>query len=281
MSIGTSLREAREQSGLTLDQVSQVTRIRRAMLEALENDDWSACGGDVYARGHIKSYARAVGIDGAALLAGGGSRPEPSPDPATPSRAPHQTTQVVSTPEPVPIRSMGQALASEKKAATAVTRTGPNWSAVMAGALAVVVVLGVLGYVARGRGDTPAPSAATSTSPAATPTTAAPTPSATPKPTPTIVAVRPTTDVVTVVIKATGSSWVQANTGKGGSVLWEGTADRGRHQDRDQPEEGAPRHRQRRQRDAGGERDVGRGARPQGRGRQGGVRPRRPTLASG
>lgn len=63
MSIGDTLAEARRQTGLTITQVSQQTRIRETIVRGIERGDFSACGGDFYARGHIRSIAKVVGLD--------------------------------------------------------------------------------------------------------------------------------------------------------------------------------------------------------------------------
>ena len=63
MSIGDTLAEARRQSGLTVTQVSERTRIRETIIRGIEQNDFSACGGDFYARGHIRSIAAVVGAD--------------------------------------------------------------------------------------------------------------------------------------------------------------------------------------------------------------------------
>ena len=63
MSIGDALAAARRQAGLTITQVSQRTCIRETIVRGIERGDYSACGGDFYARGHIRSIARAVGLD--------------------------------------------------------------------------------------------------------------------------------------------------------------------------------------------------------------------------
>ena len=63
MSIGDTLAEARRQAGLTITQVSQRTCIRETIIRGIERGDFSACGGDFYARGHIRSIARTVGAD--------------------------------------------------------------------------------------------------------------------------------------------------------------------------------------------------------------------------
>lgn len=68
MSIGEALADAQRQSGLSVTQVSQRTRIRESIIRAIERGDFSSCGGDFYARGHIRSIARAVGIDPAPLI---------------------------------------------------------------------------------------------------------------------------------------------------------------------------------------------------------------------
>ena len=68
MSIGDTLAEARRQSGLTVTQVSERTRIRETIIRGIEQDDFSACSGDFYARGHIRSVAAVVGTDPGPLI---------------------------------------------------------------------------------------------------------------------------------------------------------------------------------------------------------------------
>ena len=68
MSVGGALADARRQAGLTIPQLSQRTRIRESIIQAIEQDDFSACGGDFYARGHIRSIAAAVGLDPVPLV---------------------------------------------------------------------------------------------------------------------------------------------------------------------------------------------------------------------
>jgi cytoskeletal protein RodZ len=43
--------------------VSARTRIREGLIRAIENDEFDRCGGDFYARGHIRAIATAVGVD--------------------------------------------------------------------------------------------------------------------------------------------------------------------------------------------------------------------------
>ena len=68
MSIGEALSEARREAGLTVAQVSQRTRIRQTIIRGIEGDDYSVCGGDFYARGHIRSIAKVVAADPGPLI---------------------------------------------------------------------------------------------------------------------------------------------------------------------------------------------------------------------
>jgi cytoskeletal protein RodZ len=68
VSIGETLAESRRQAGLNVTQVSQQTRIRESVIRAIEQGDFSSCGGDFYARGHIRSIAGVVGTDPVPLI---------------------------------------------------------------------------------------------------------------------------------------------------------------------------------------------------------------------
>ena len=96
MSIGGTLAEARHEAGLTVADVSARTRIRQALIRDIEQDEFASCGGDFYARGHIRAIASVVGADPRPLISeydaahcpGG-----PVPRPAVPS-APRATRTV-------------------------------------------------------------------------------------------------------------------------------------------------------------------------------------------
>jgi transcriptional regulator with XRE-family HTH domain len=68
VSIGDTLAEARRQAGLTIPEVSQRTMIRETIIRSIEQGDFSPCGGDFYARGHIRSIAEVVGTDPVPLI---------------------------------------------------------------------------------------------------------------------------------------------------------------------------------------------------------------------
>lgn len=121
MSIGQALSAARTAAGLSVQDVSDRTRIRSALVLAIEHDDFSGCGGDVYARGHLRTIAGVVGADPAPLLAEFDAAREASG--ATVGGAP-------------PASRVFEADTHARR-----ERRGPNWSAAMAFAL-----VGALAY---------------------------------------------------------------------------------------------------------------------------------------
>jgi cytoskeletal protein RodZ len=68
VSIGATLGAARRRAGLTVSEVSHSTRVTEPIIRGIELDDYAACGGDFYARGHIRAIARAVGEDPLPLI---------------------------------------------------------------------------------------------------------------------------------------------------------------------------------------------------------------------
>ena len=61
--LGELLKRAREGRGLTLEQVSNETKIPQRHLEALEHDNLAAVPGGFYRRAEIRAYARVVNLD--------------------------------------------------------------------------------------------------------------------------------------------------------------------------------------------------------------------------
>lgn len=125
-SVGRALQKARIDSRLTVEEVSTSTRVRVPIVHAIEADDFSRCGGDVYARGHVRTLARAVGLDAEALVAQydeeHGGRPA-----ATPTAALFEADRIRSEPR------------------------RPNWTAAMVAA--IVAVVGFVGFTIATGGD--------------------------------------------------------------------------------------------------------------------------------
>ena len=119
MSIGETLTAARRQAGLTITQVSQRTCIRETIVRGIERGDYSACGGDFYARGHIRSIARAVGLEPEELIREYDATQAPS--------QPITAADVFQPYTPVKLKE----------------RRRPNWSVVLlAGLVAVLAIVG-------------------------------------------------------------------------------------------------------------------------------------------
>ncbi|MEV6055073.1 RodZ domain-containing protein [Streptomyces sp. NPDC052107] len=208
VSVGRALQQARIAAGLTVDDVSTATRVRVAIIHAIEADDFGPCGGDVYARGHLRTLAKAVHLDPAPLIAQydaeHGGRPAPTP------AAPLFEAERI-RPE----------------------RRGPNWTAAMVAA--IVVVIGFVGFTAvkggdsgndaksqvAGGGGTPAPSKSASPTPKKdkppTPTT---------EPSDSAIAAAPQDKVTVQVSAPNGRSWISAKD-HNGQMLFDGLLNKG------------------------------------------------------
>jgi len=63
-----NLKAHRERSGIALERVAMVTRIRLHFLRAIEAEEFAELPGGVYNTSYLRQYARAVGYDEAALV---------------------------------------------------------------------------------------------------------------------------------------------------------------------------------------------------------------------
>lgn len=200
--IGRVLTEARRQARMTVDQVSTSTRIRVPIVYAVEADDFARCGGDFYARGHIRLIAREVGVDGDALVARydaehGGA---PSEQPAS------------------------QLLDSGRLRMTEVRR--PSWTPAMV--VAIVAVVALIGFnlvtgkahqLPAGTASARLPSATASTGAAQGPGINAGGP----------IAAAPADKVTVKLVADKAASWVSAQDGNGKS-LFQNNLDQGQDQ---------------------------------------------------
>ncbi|WP_055494288.1 helix-turn-helix domain-containing protein [Streptomyces sp. TP-A0356] len=207
-SIGRALQQARIAAGLTVDDVSNATRVRIAIVHAIEQDNFTPCGGDVYARGHIRTLARAVHID---------------PDPLLEQYAAEHGAR----PAPTPVTPLFEAERIRPE------RRGPNWTAAMVAA--IVVVIGFVGFTAiKGtagsdtaktqvaKGSTPS----TSKSAKATPKSSKPAADQKPEPSDSAIAAAPRDKVTVQVSAVNGRSWISAKD-HNGRTLFDGLLKKG------------------------------------------------------
>jgi cytoskeletal protein RodZ len=195
MSIGESLADARHRAGLTVGQVSQRTRIRESIIRDIEQGDFDACGGDFYARGHIRSIAGAVGTDPVPLI----SEYDADHGPVSPLRA----ADVFQSSKPIKIRE----------------RHSPSLAMIV-----VLVLLAIIGYGAyrlvSDHGKSGHPTAASNT----VPPSVKPTPAA--KTSPTSTASATPSDVV-IKVAAAEECWVQLTRTSDGSQIYMGVVPAG------------------------------------------------------
>jgi len=193
VTVGEALSDARHAAGLSVDDVAARTRIRPHVIQAIEQDDLAPCGGDAYARGHVRTLARTLGADPEEMVGMLGSTAPPAPV--------------------VPATKDGMDLEGD----LGKPRFSLDWTGVLA--VAVVLMLGFTGYVlVRDLGG------AKEAQSAHRPVVRA---VATPKPTPTRTAVAAPTSGVRVVVAATnGPSWIRARNAAG-KTLYEGTIGKG------------------------------------------------------
>jgi cytoskeleton protein RodZ len=183
--VGERLRAAREEKGLSLDDVAAQTRIPRRHLESIERAEWDALPAPTYSIGFAKSYASTVGLDRAEI--GDQLRAEMGGQ-----RFAANTAEVYEAADPA--------------------RTMPKWLVV--GAIAAVIVLVALMSWLNSRSLEQPEEAATN----------APAPATVPVQAPQAVApvAAPANARGQVVLTATDAVWFEVRE-KGGSVLFSGT----------------------------------------------------------
>lgn len=198
--IGETLREARESQERTAQAVALSLKVRTDHVTALEEEDWEVFGADAYARGHLRNYARELGLDPAPLMA------EYDRHVSREDRTAH--------------------MIADGPVATQPREPLPAWVSIGGVAALVIVALVVIGQVFGGR--TPAPAdpvddvvatgTETSSEPTPEPTTATPTP----EPTPTF-------DGVQLLLAFEDDSWVRITVD--GETVREGVVNQGEVQE--------------------------------------------------
>ncbi|MER6914175.1 helix-turn-helix domain-containing protein [Streptomyces sp. NPDC000594] len=203
-SIGRVLKQARISAGLTVDEVSAATRVRVPIIHAIEQDDFSRSGGDVYARGHIRMIAGRVGVDPGPLIerydAQRGGRPAPTPA--------------------APLFEAERIRPDARR---------PNWTAAMVAA--IVAVVGFVGFTLFSGGDGGSGRdrpVAEGQAPGATPSQRSSGKPADPKPVPSDSAIAAVpNDKVTVRLAVVESrSWISARA-RDGRLIFDGTLSQG------------------------------------------------------
>jgi cytoskeletal protein RodZ len=204
LTVGETLSRARRKRKLSVEDVAADTRIRATLIAAIEAGHFEQCGGAVYARGHIRSIARVVGVDSAPLIEefDAINHVEKPVAAVAPTTNDHATDLAI------------VARAEHRK---------PNWTIATAVALAVICVLAVAGLM-HGRGKAPGTHAGQPSTPSVQQSR-----STTPN-TPPATATNVSASRATMLIRTTrgGRTWLQVST-KSGQELFSGILEPGQH----------------------------------------------------
>ena len=63
MTLGSLIAQARKSAGLSVEDLSESTNLRGALLREIESNNFINCGGETYARGHLRNIAVKLGVD--------------------------------------------------------------------------------------------------------------------------------------------------------------------------------------------------------------------------
>lgn len=122
--LGQRLKEARNDKGLSIEEIQSITKIQKRYLHAIEEGNYELLPGNFYTRAFIKNYAEAVGLGGEELLE------------EYASEIPKASTDV---PENLPPRKM--------RRPTSPSKTASKWSSVFPSVLVVLVLVGVAAII--------------------------------------------------------------------------------------------------------------------------------------
>jgi len=92
MGPGARLKAAREDAGLSVDQVAQQLKLAPRQVRALESEDFAQLPGRTFARGFVRNYARLLNLDGDDLIA---QLPDAAHAPALAAPSLHSTSSTM------------------------------------------------------------------------------------------------------------------------------------------------------------------------------------------
>ncbi len=143
MNLGEVLAAARTSSGLSLEDLAAITSVRPGLLSEMERNNFAHCGGDIYARGHLRNIAPKIGLD------------------------PNQLIDLYNVEHSVESRSINEMLVENNVARVPQEKKNLSWKVPAAFSIAIVVVLAIVQIVISNVNvdSTPVPAISTSASP--------------------------------------------------------------------------------------------------------------------
>jgi len=119
MTLGEFLQQARENAGLSVDELAHIVNLRPGLIRAMESNDFLPCGGDTYARGHIRNISQITGVNAKELLT------------------------MYDTEHSVDSRSIHAQLVDNNAAAIRSENRKLSWKVLVGASLSIVVLIGV------------------------------------------------------------------------------------------------------------------------------------------
>jgi len=166
MTLGEFLQQARENAGLSVDELAHIVNLRPGLIRAMESNDFLPCGGDTYARGHIRNISQITGINAQELLA------------------------IYDAEHSVDSRSIHAQLVDNNAAAIRSENRKLSWKVLVGASLSIVVLIGIAQFAISAVDSEPAttsmiteetePTQTPAPSPSASATSAAPSASSSP-----------------------------------------------------------------------------------------------------
>ncbi len=157
MTLGQVIRDARIAARLSIEELSESTSVRIGLLTEMEENNFFHCGGDTYARGHLRNIANKVGVDPLVFI------------------------NLYNEEHSLESRAIGDLLVENNVMSVPVEKKSISWKVPAAFSLSVLFLFGVVQIVMSNQSSDSQPVAAAS----ATPTTeasVAPSPSTIPTP---------------------------------------------------------------------------------------------------
>lgn len=149
MNLGELLATARTSSRLSLEDLAAKTSIRPGLLSEMEKNNFTHCGGDIYARGHLRNLAPKLGLD------------------------PHHLVELYNKEHSAESRSINEMLVENNVARVPHEKKQISWKVPAAFSLAILLIVAIVQIVISNVNGTsaPTPSITASASPTATPAT--------------------------------------------------------------------------------------------------------------
>lgn len=150
MNLGELLKSAREASGYSLEDLAAAISIRPGLLGEIEKNNFTNCGGDIYARGHLRNVAPFIGEDPAHLI------------------------DLYNAEHSLESRSINEMLAENSVTKVPHEKKNLSWKVPAAISIAILLLVGVVQIVISNSNSNETPKPVASVQPSATPSPTSP-----------------------------------------------------------------------------------------------------------